>query len=491
MLILFACSSVKIITHLHIFSIVFLLLIRNFMKKIVFFFIGALAVFFSTANAQTWNIGTPVAANVTATLSNDTLYIQGTGKVIGYTISTAIPWKPTYGYGTLKHIEISEGVTHIGTMFFTAQRQLLSISIPSSMTEIGMASFSGCNKLTSIIIPENVAIIGGQAFQDMTSLTSVTNLNPIPLNIPANTFQGVNLAACTLTVPCGSLLDYQNAAVWKNFGTIVEEECPESGTSNVSAAFACPGGVTVNYDLNTTKPMDVTLYYSPDNGKTWLVAQTVTGDLAAQSSGTGKTIFWDNHADNVKFGHFKLKVGVPEDPEPECVMINGVCWAKSNVGAPGTFVDKPEDAGMYYQWNRKVGWNGVEPLLNSNGGTVWDSSGPSGMEWEKVNDPCPNGFRVPTATEIQLLIDAGSTWVTTPVYGTVYGSDNTIFIPANRYLNGSTGIIVPAAYNESSIWSSTSSSTGTGAYQLKGASWGASSPTVTRTIGVQVRCVKE
>jgi len=37
------------------------------------------------------------------------------------------------------------------------------------------------------------------------------------------------------------------------------------------------------------------------------------------------------------------------------VVINGVKWATRNVDKPGTFVANPEDFGMLYQWNRRVG----------------------------------------------------------------------------------------------------------------------------------------
>jgi uncharacterized protein (TIGR02145 family) len=92
------------------------------------------------------------------------------------------------------------------------------------------------------------------------------------------------------------------------------------------------------------------------------------------------------------------------DKLPESVVINGVKWATCNVDAPGTFADKPEDYGMYYQWNRKTGWFPTT-ILNSNDGTTWDDSTPSGTKWEKANDPSPAGYRVPTIDEIKKLLD--------------------------------------------------------------------------------------
>lgn len=199
--------------------------------------------------------------------------------------------------------------------------------------------------------------------------------------------------------------------------------------SNVQANFNCPGGVEVTYDLAAGNPADATLYYSPDNGKTWLEAKTVTK--------TGTTIVWDNRADNVKFGQFKLKVDVPK--EPECVEIAGVCWATRNVDTPGTFAQNPENFGMFYQWNRNVGWSSTNPMVNSNGGTTWDGSNPS-RTWNTANDPCPVGFRVPTEPELVSLLNSGSTWTTdwngTGVEGSIFGSGaNTIFFPAAGYRN--------------------------------------------------------
>ena len=122
------------------------------------------------------------------------------------------------------------------------------------------------------------------------------------------------------------------------------------------------------------------------------------------------------------------------------VNINGTIWATRNVDYPGTFAENPEDAGMFYQWNRKIGWSSTYPIINSNGGTTWDSTKPTGSTWEKENDPCPTGWRVPTDAELQSLIDAGSKWATlNGVKGSYFGSgDNTLFLPAagERYYYG-------------------------------------------------------
>ena len=116
------------------------------------------------------------------------------------------------------------------------------------------------------------------------------------------------------------------------------------------------------------------------------------------------------------------------------VEINGVVWATRNVDMPNTFAATPEDYGMLYQWNRNIGWSSTDPMINSNGGNVWDNT-VSGTTWEAANDPCSTGWRVPTISEIQSLVGAGSVWTAlNGVFGRLFGSgNNTIFLPAAGY----------------------------------------------------------
>ena len=84
----------------------------------------------------------------------------------------------------------------------------------------------------------------------------------------------------------------------------------------------------------------------------------------------------------------------------EGVEINGVIWATRNVDAVGTFASKPESAGMFYQWNRKVAYPATGAV------TGWNTTSPTGAAWESANDPSPDGWRVPTKEDIDKLLDA-------------------------------------------------------------------------------------
>jgi hypothetical protein len=94
---------------------------------------------------------------------------------------------------------------------------------------IASYAFQDCTGLTSVIFPNSAKIIQGGAFSGCTGLTTVTNVSPTPdmmndLSINVNAFQSVNMNACTLRVPVGSVDAYKAAAIWKDFGTIVEIE---------------------------------------------------------------------------------------------------------------------------------------------------------------------------------------------------------------------------------------------------------------------------
>jgi len=149
-----------------------------------------------------------------------------------------------------------------------------------------------------------------------------------------------------------------------------------------------------------------------------------------------------------------------QDTTDSGVIINGVKWATRNVDKPGTFAANPEDAGMFYQWNRKIGWSATDPIINSNGGTSWDATVPEGSKWEKTNDPSPIGWRIPTLEELQTLLDTDKVnqkWTTeNGIYGTRFtdkATGNSIFLPAVGNRNDSDGALFFAG-SGGAYWSS-------------------------------------
>lgn len=122
-------------------------------------------------SAQTWNCGSPNAADVTATLGSDgVMTVRGTGAMANYSYSTS-PW---YSVRTsITTLNIEDGVTSIGNYAFCNCVGLSSAILPASVSSIGNSAFQYCEELPSITIPEGIASIGTSAFSACTKLTAV------------------------------------------------------------------------------------------------------------------------------------------------------------------------------------------------------------------------------------------------------------------------------------------------------------------------------
>ncbi|MDR0231196.1 MAG: hypothetical protein LBI82_03660 [Dysgonamonadaceae bacterium] len=176
-------------------------------------------------------------------------------------------------------------------------------------------------------------------------------------------------------------------------------------------------------------------------------------------------------------------------------VINGVKWAGRNVDAPGTFVTNPVDAGRFYQWNRKVSWSTTDPITSLPSGHSWDSSMPTGTTWEKVNDPSPAGWRVPTLEELAKLFDTNKVsneWC--KVNGTIgrlftdKTTGNIIFLPAVGCISNLGTMQWVDSYGL--YWSSTQGDSNS-AYDLVISNSDAKYSTFYRSGGLPVRCVAE
>jgi len=165
------------------------------MKK-TFLFLAALCfcAFVNKAVGQTWYIGTPNAADITATFNNGTLTISGTGKMLNWQDYQSTPWKNVKD--DIRFVVINEGVKTIGNM-----------------------AFSDCGNLTSITISKSVTNIGDYAFQ-ITGLTEIHIENPTPPTVGWACFWAVDVAQCKLYVPSGTESLYAATLDWCLFDIV-------------------------------------------------------------------------------------------------------------------------------------------------------------------------------------------------------------------------------------------------------------------------------
>ena len=117
----------------------------------------------------------------------------------------------------LPSIVLPNNITSIEELTFYDCTSLTSIAIPNGVVSIGSWAFYKCTNLTSVTIPKSVVSFGSNAFTYCKNLKILTNLNPVPVNIGYNVFDGVNIDKCTLEVPMGSVAEYKEANIWKNF----------------------------------------------------------------------------------------------------------------------------------------------------------------------------------------------------------------------------------------------------------------------------------
>ena len=118
---------------------------RKILSLIFIISVLTIALLPSSANAA---IGT-CGDKLTWTLYDGRLTISGTGRMEGYSnYSEVAPWYSSRK--NIKAVEISDGVTSIGSYAFQECSSLQSITIPDSVTSIGNDAFDECAKLTTV-----------------------------------------------------------------------------------------------------------------------------------------------------------------------------------------------------------------------------------------------------------------------------------------------------------------------------------------------------
>lgn len=98
---------------------------------------------------------------------------------------------------------------------------LSSVMLPESIKEIRSECFSGCENLLTISLNNNIKGLGEHCFKNCKKLKEVKLSIQNPLNV-SSIFDGVDKTNCTLFVPLGSKVYYQQFPIWKDFQNIIE-----------------------------------------------------------------------------------------------------------------------------------------------------------------------------------------------------------------------------------------------------------------------------
>ncbi|MCL2028666.1 MAG: leucine-rich repeat protein [Bacteroidales bacterium] len=301
------------------------------MKKLhVILLCGMLCTANLNAQTQIWNIGSPTAEDVTATLSNDTLTISGTGAMQNWTSSANAPWNSHSA--TITTVIIEDGVTSIGTRAFRSHSSLTLVTIGNSVTAIeddafrfstvkklviedgtstlsvrgnqflyafisasidtlylgrnisrqsGLAEPWFGEALKDITIGNSVTTIGGSAFRNCAGLTSVT----IPNNV--TTIEAGAFWNCTgltsVTIP-DNVITIGNAAFSGCTG-LISVTIGNSVTTLGQSAFGGCTGLTSLTSLAPTPPtLGATVFTNVDMTTCCLYVPTSSVDLYSSAS---------------------------------------------------------------------------------------------------------------------------------------------------------------------------------------------------------------
>ena len=180
-------------------------------------------------------------------------------------------------------------------------------------------------------------------------------------------------------------------------------------------------------------------------------------------------------------------------------LVDGTCWATTNVDAFGVFAAIPDMNTRFYQWNRAKAWAATGSISG------WNSTADTSSTWT-VN-PCPIGWRLPTQAEFKALHDAG-TYVAdagargATVAGRFYGPNastssscklpntmtNCIFLPANGVRHYSDGSLLVQGQN--GYYSSGTEASQANGYLLYFGNASNPSSSNSKAYGHSIRCVQ-
>ena len=97
------------------------------------------------------------------------------------------------------------------------------IDLPATITDIHPYALSGCIGVDTLSLPPNLKTIGAEALLGCGGLAHIRCAAKTPPSLGGyNTFKGIFVDICTLSVPSGTKGQYMRKAQWKDFTNITE-----------------------------------------------------------------------------------------------------------------------------------------------------------------------------------------------------------------------------------------------------------------------------
>ena len=169
-------------------------------------------------------------------------------------------------------LTIEPGLEEIGDYNFYNRNNLKKVVIPEGVKAIGAYAFNVCYGLTDLTLPSTLQSIGEYAFA-CPYLKNLTSNMQHPCAINANVFDQVNLAAATLYIPEGTKSEYLAAAVWQDFGTMLQGEVKEIEIAGITYRYITGEGIAdiIAADKTALEGKDLVIGNVTINEKTYRV----------------------------------------------------------------------------------------------------------------------------------------------------------------------------------------------------------------------------
>ena len=135
-----------------------------------------------------------------------------------------------YGCEALESVTIPKTAKKIGCVAFFGCSNLSNVAMGDSIETVGDKAFGDCKRLESFTLGEHAKAIGAEAFAGCAAMKSFAVFAAVPPECGDNAFKGIDMSACTLSVPEASIELYKAAPQWKEFlkvsaiGDIVDDE---------------------------------------------------------------------------------------------------------------------------------------------------------------------------------------------------------------------------------------------------------------------------
>ena len=189
--------------------------------------------------------------------------------------------------------------------------------------------------------------------------------------------------------------------------TDVEEADPDLKVE-ISTSYIAPVAAAGEYTVDVTSTGEWSVIQD-ESTKEWLTVEPASGTENGQVTVKVSALNGDS---DMRTASLTFRAGLSEAvltvQHGYAQRIGDLVWAKANVGEPGRFVSSPDEPGLLYQYDSRTGWSNGYPTAEP-----WDGPAPEGYPrgakntpdvWAPENDPCPDGWRVPTSDEMTALV---------------------------------------------------------------------------------------